>query len=361
LPRIAGIDAWRVRVPLRSVFRISYAETAYADTVFVRVRLDDGVEGYGEACPSLHVTGETIDSVLSYVGLVANSLKGLDPVSELSKILAKIHGVEGFSAARAGLEMAVLDAASKSLGLSLAEYLGGPMRSRVYTDYTISLASPSEMAEEARRVVEKGFRVLKLKLGGPVEEDIRRVEAVREAVGSSIRLRVDANQAWSRREAVKAVSRLEEYDVELVEQPTPYWCIDCLEEVSRHSRIPVAADESAKSLREVVSLAARGVVDVINIKLMKIGGPLQAATALRVLERLGIDAMLGCMVETRLGITPAAMLAYVSEAARFIDLDSPLFLAEEPVEGGVEYGEGGLLRLPGGGRKGIGARPLKTP
>ena len=345
MPKIAFIKARIVEVPVKGVFRIAYSEARVARALMVKVVLDSGVCGFGEASPSLHVTGETVESAKSFVELVANRLQGLRLPEELNVALRKVHFLDTFSSARAALETALLDATARHLGVRLVDLLGGPLYAEIETDITISLSTPEEMARQAEEYVGRGFRVLKLKLGGPARLDVERVRAVREAIGDSVRVRVDVNQAWSLREALWAIPKLEELGVELVEQPTPAWCLECLEVLSKTSTVPIAADESAKTLRDVVRLAAKKAVDVVNIKLAKIGGPLQAVTAARVAASEGLEVMYGCMLETRLGITAAASAAYASQNLAYVDLDAPLLLQTDPIRGGVEY-KGAMLRLP---------------
>lgn len=355
MPKIASIEACIVEVPVRGVFRIAYSEARTARTLIVRVVLDNGVYGFGEASPSLHVTGETVEGAKSFVKLVAEGLQGLRLPEELNVALRRVHFLDTFSSARAALETALLDATARHLGVRLVDLLGGPLYVEVETDITVSLSTPEEMARQAEEYVGRGFRILKLKLGGPARLDLERVKAVREAVGDSVRIRVDVNQAWSLREALWAIPKLEELGVELVEQPTPAWCLECLETLSKTSTVPIAADESAKTLRDIVRLAARKAVDVVNIKLAKIGGPLQAVTAARVAASEGLEVMYGCMLETRLGIAAAASAAYASPNLAYVDLDAPLLLQTDPVRGGLEY-RGALLRLserPGLGVDGV--------
>jgi len=355
MARIASIEAYVVEVPVKGVFRIAYSEARITRSLIVKVVLDNGVYGFGEASPSLHVTGETIESVKSFVELVADGLRGLKLPEELNVALKRIHFLDTFSSGRAALETALLDATARHLGVRLVDLLGGPLYVEIETDITVSLSTPEEMAKQAREYVDRGFRTLKLKLGGPASLDVERVKAVREAVSDSVRIRVDVNQAWSLREALWAIPKLEELGVELVEQPTPAWCLECLETLSKSSTVPIAADESAKTLRDITRLATRKAVDVVNVKLAKIGGPLQAVTAARVAASEGLEVMYGCMLETRLGITAAASAAYASPNLAYVDLDAPLLLQADPIRGGVEY-HGALLRLsekPGLGVDGV--------
>jgi L-alanine-DL-glutamate epimerase-like enolase superfamily enzyme len=372
LPRIESIGFARLTLPLRGVFRIAYSAEATAETVMVAVRLSDGTIGYGEASPSRHVTWEDISSVESYVNTIARQLKGLNLPDQLGEALRRIHAVGyGFSSARAALESAVLDAASKVLGVKLYILLGGRVVDSLYTDYTVSIPEHSVVEEIAvgkgrsyEAFVESieylvglrgkapedapiplpeinGFRVLKVKVGtGRLDYDEALVNTVYQASRDRARIRIDANQAWKPKQAIRIISKLESRlgtALELVEQPVPSWDVDGLKLVREHVETPVAADESARSPVEVARIASLQAADVINIKIMKAGGPLQAARIASMAEAHGLQVMWGCMAETSLGISQAVHAALASEATAYVDLDSPLFLKEEPMARPARY------------------------
>lgn len=389
------MEAWRIRAGLRGVFRISYAAHAELENIAVAVALDDGTTGYGEAAPAPRVTWESLEAVEAYAREAGERLRGLRLPDELGEALRRVHaGAPGFSSARAALEAAVLDAASRALGVPLYTLLGGRLRSGLETDYTVSLPG-GEALEEIRRgrgrlreafieAVEylvgsrsqppgdapfplprvQGFRVLKVKLGtGRLEDDVLLAETVYEASGGRAVVRVDANQAWSPKQAVRVIRRLERSlgtALELVEQPVPAGALEGLAEVRRAVETPVAADESARSLEEIARVASMRAADVVNIKVAKVGGPLQAARAASLLEAHGLEAMWGCMVETGLGIAQALHPALASAATRYVDLDSPLFLRENPVENPPRYrARAGRVELEPPGGPGLGPRPRR--
>ena len=393
---MAGLEVYRLRAPLRGVFRISYSESAYAETVVVSLILSDGTRGWGEAAPSSRVTWETAGSVVEYIASVGRRLLGLRLPGEMGRALELVHsGGPGFSSARAALEAAVVDASARLLGAPAHLLLGGARRGGLETDYTVSIPGGEALVEVVegrgrgwewfRSAVEylvgirgeppggeplfplppvNGFRVLKVKLGtGRPEWDVALAVRAAEAAAGRARIRVDANQAWSLRQALRVIGELEDRLaglLELVEQPVPMERVDWLREIRGRVGVPVAADESARSPWEASRLAADGVVDVVNIKVAKVGGPLSAARAAAALEALGVDAMWGCMVETGLGVLQALHPALASPATRYVDLDSPLFLERDPVSPGPVYrstSAGVVVEPPAA--PGLGGEPLR--
>ncbi len=395
MARVAAVEAYVLRAPLRGVFRIAYSESWAAETVAVSVVLSDGTRGWGEAAPAPRVTFEDRGSVLGYVEAVGRRLLGLELPGGLGAAVERVHaGAPGFSSARAALEAAVVDAASKLLGAPAHLLLGGARAGRLETDYTVSIPDERVLREVAagrgpgweafREAVEylvgrrstpprgdpgfpvppvSGFRVLKVKLGtGSPELDVALALRVAEAAGESVRVRVDANQAWSLKQALRVLSRLEErlgWRLELVEQPVPMDRLEWLAELRRRLETPVAADESARSRGEVFRVAAAGVADVVNIKVAKVGGPVEASRAAAVAEAAGLEVMWGCMVETGLGVLQALHPALSSAATRYVDLDSPLFLDRDPVKPGPRYqGGGGGVWVEPPETAGLGGEPL---
>lgn len=167
--------------------------------------------------------------------------------------------------------MALYDIAGKSFNLPLNKLLGSS-RNTIVTDITIGIKSPSEMAKSAVKFVNRGFRSLKIKVGIDPLEDIERVKAVRNAVGEKVTIRVDANQGWTPKQAVKTIKAIEKYDVELVEQPVPWWDLDGMGFVRENVNTPIAADESIHNSFDALRLVKNKAADIINIKLMKCGG-----------------------------------------------------------------------------------------
>jgi L-alanine-DL-glutamate epimerase-like enolase superfamily enzyme len=255
-------------------------------------------------------------------------------------------GDDGPAPARCALDLALHDRLARQRGVPLYELLGlprpGDRPTPRLTAFTISIAAPEEMARTAARVT--GFPILKIKLGS--DDDAARLAAVR-AARPDARLYVDANAAWSAEEAVQRLEDLVPLGLEMVEQPVPRDDIEGLGYVQAHLDVPVVADESVRTVADVERLAAAG-VQGINLKLMKIGGLAPCLQMLRRGRALGLRIMLGCMIETSLGVTAMAHLAGLAD---WLDLDAPLLVRNDPFDG-LQY-EGARIRLPE--RPGIGA------
>ena len=395
MPVIRRVRAWVVEASIRGVFRIHYAASSRTRSVFVGIELCDGSLGFGEAAPAPRVTWENIEATRAYVEELAPRLQGLRLPEETGKALRLVHsGAPGFSSARAGLESAIIDALARMLGVPAYTVLGGAVHDLLVTDYTVSIPG-EDVLEEIRRgsgplreafiesieyLVGKrdkapenppiplpsinGFTVLKVKLGtSDPALDVMLAETVYYAAEGRARIRIDANQAWSPKQALRVIKRLEDLmgdSLELVEQPVPADKLEDLAFVKERVETPIAADESARSPEEVARVAAKRAADIVNIKIAKIGGPLQGARAAAILEASGLEAMWGCMTETGLGIAQAYHAATTSPATRYVDLDSPLFLVRDPVENPLVYEKsdaGIVIRYPGG--TGLGPRPAQ--
>ncbi len=325
-------EAWTL--PLVAPFVIAARTATEARNVRVTVTTDTGVLGLGASAPVGYVTGESVETVLTALAEVGPSLESqsADALEPLLKLVSEL--LPDAPAARAGLEMALLDAWARGQNCSLWAHFGGAL-SRLTTDVTIPLVSPEEAARQARAAWADGFRALKLKVGdadGP-DADLARLAAVAAAL-PDVRLRIDANQAFAPEAAVAFTRKLLAAGaaVELLEQPVAKEDVDGLKFVRREVNalgVPVFADEAARSVAEVRNLIQLDAVDGINVKLMKSG--ISGALEIMALCRAaGKKLMLGCMLETGLGITAAAQIAAGTGAFDYLDLDSHRLLRPVP-------------------------------
>ena len=330
-------------------FTISLGTSTSTSNVIVRL-LSEGLEGWGEASPSPRILGDNIEEAVNTVEKLFKLLRDAkDLTPEI--VYEKLKSVPGSPSGKAGFEMAFMDLWSKSIGSPLCKILGGYRRT-IETDITIGIVDPEEQAKRALRYVEKGFRALKIKLGLNPELDIRRVKAVRDAVGEGIKIRVDANQGWSVEDAIRVINRISGYDVELIEQPVRYDDLEGLASVKKESPIPIVADESVKTPEDAIKVITKEGADVINIKLMKSAGIMGAVRIAYVTEAAGLENMIGCMGESKIGITAAAHVALGLRNIRYYDLDSDMLIVEDPVSYGGITGES-ERRISGGEGLGI--------
>ncbi len=297
-----------------------------------------GVTGRGEAAPNAFYgeTGGTVEAVLP---LLAPALT--DPW-DWEGLRTRLRAVMPFHhpSVKCALEMAALEWCARACGVPVWRLLGLSPAPLPESSFTVGLAELDVMRREARAAVARGHGVLKVKLGAGRDEQI--VEALREEA-PGVALRVDANAAWSRARARRLLGVLEAAEVELVEQPLAAEDLEGHAELRRLSRVPIVADESLHRASDVPRLA--GAFDGVNLKLAKLGGPLQALEALRLARANGMSVMMGCMIESSLGIAAAAHLA---GACDWADLDGALLLADDPF-GGLEWRAGHLARPEGPG------------
>ncbi|GAA5512198.1 L-Ala-D/L-Glu epimerase [Deinococcus carri] len=298
----------------------------------------DGLTGRGEAAPNAFY-GETGGTVGAVLPLLAEALTdGWDWDGLHERMTARMP--QGHPSVKCALEMTAVEWAARAAGVPAWRLLGLSPLPLPESSYTVSLGPLEEMRRQAREAVSRGHGVLKVKLGTGQDRQI--VEALREEVPGAA-LRVDANAAWTRPQAKRMLDVLAAADVELVEQPLAAGDLEGHAELRRLSRVPLVADESLHHVSDVPRLAAA--FDAVNLKLAKLGGPLQALCALRLARAHGLGVMLGCMIESSLGIAAAAHLAGLADWA---DLDGALLLANDPF-GGLEWAAGQLERPRGVG------------
>lgn len=327
-----------ITLNLRTPFRIAHGTSVQRHNVIIHLE-----EGLGEAAGVPH-HGESQAGILEYIAQVADQVgKEADP-HHLETVLKRLP--PGSQAARAGIDLALHDLWGKRLGQPLYRLLGLDPAQAPDTSFTIAIDTPQEMA---RRATESGWPLLKIKLGSI--GDLERVAAIRGA--TSARLRVDANAGWDRALAADLIPRLMEYDIEFVEQPLPVGDIEGLRWLrSQNFGIPILADENVKTSHDVALHA--GAVDGVVIKLQKTGGIREGLRAIHTARALGMRVMLGCMVESSLGVTAAAHLASLCD---YVDLDGPLLVGND-MFAGVQY-QGARLQLPEGPGLGVTRRAVQ--
>ncbi|MNB78966.1 L-Ala-D/L-Glu epimerase [compost metagenome] len=349
--RIRDVSLRHISVPLIKPFKTALRTVETAETIAVVITDGEGRRGYGEAPPTLAITGEQLEGIAAFIRRASALLLGQEPLRLEAALALLQRGAVGNSSARAALDMALHDLAAQQAGLPLYRFLGG-YRDSCRTDFTVSVDAPERMAQDAADIAASGFRTLKIKVGlGDVSLDIERVAGIRAAVGPGVKLRLDANQGWSAKEAIRAITAMEDagLDLELVEQPVPARDLKGLAQVTRSVGTLIMADESVFGPQDAMAVLAERAADLINIKLMKAGGIRHAVTICRMAEACGIECMVGSMIETRIGITAAAHFAASQPNVTRFDFDAPLLLSADPVVGGVTY-EGAdmfLSPLPG--------------
>src|SRR5579883_2989936 len=332
-----------LNIPLLEPFTIATGSVSSAQNVLITLTLEDGSVGYGECSPLTPSTGESQETALAAARGCAELLTGQDAANwrALARMLRSAFYAQ--TTVCAGTEMAMLDALTRSYGIPLYIFFGGASSS-IETDLSIPMVTPEHGYELAQAAAKQGIRTLKIKVGGDLREDVARVEAIREGA-PGLGLTLDANQGYTPNEALLCLEALDERDIRplLLEQPVHKDDYEGLRYVTQHTTVPVAADESAYSAAGVVRLIATGACNVVNIKLMKCGF-VEAMDIAAVCRATHTQLMVGAMMESRLATSAAAHFVAGLGGFRYIDLDTPMLLADDPFVGGYEQ-RGGVYDL----------------
>ncbi len=345
---IRSIETIPVAVPLTKPFKTALRTVHTAYAVYVKMTCEDGRVGWGEAVPTHVITGDSVGSITYAIEeVLAPQLTGLD-IRRREVLFQTLHrSIVRNTSAKAAVDMAIYDLLGQLADMPLYQLLGG-FHQAIDTDFTVSVNDTVEMADDAERYVANGFNVLKVKVGvGEISEDIARIRAIRQRVGSAPKIRLDANQGWQAKEAVRAIRLLEDAGlaIELIEQPVLAADIEGLKYVTDNTLTPIMADESVFSAKDALRVLQLRAADLMNIKLMKSGGIHEALKINALAESFGVECMVGSMIETKLGITAAAHFAASQPNVTRFDFDAPLMLAQDIVAGGIVY-EGKTIHLP---------------
>ena len=340
--KIQKVEWYPRDLPRKERFVTSRNVSDVAHVVFVRVDAD-GLEGWGAASPS-DVTGESAKSVVEVLPKLAAKLQGF-AFERGREVADAVDGlVRGHPSAKAAIDLAAFDLLGKARGVPVHEMLGRA-RDFVMTDRTVGLMHAEEAVARGRAHVADGFHALKLKLEGRADEDLRRVKAMREAVGNHVLLRTDANQAFTYRHALQFSRQAYPLVVEFFEQPLPADDLEGMRNLTETSPIAVMADESVVTPHDAAKVAWAKCARLVNLKLMKTGGISRALEANAICESAGLPTMLGCNAESSLSIAAAVHVSMSQSNVRFADLDSHFNLAEDPATG-LSL-EDGYLKLSG--------------
>ena len=328
---------------LSEPYTIAYETVSSCSNLFLIAETDSGIRGFGCAAPDIAVTGETADSVMEiYNYQIEPALRGADPF-RFARILEDLRAsLLKHPSALAMTDMLLYDIISKTAGVPLYKYLGG-YRTSIPTSITISIMPLEETIRKAREHRKNGFFIFKIKGGLNVSEDVEKIMRIREVLGDKIEIRFDANQGYTLEDAIRFVELTRPAGVELIEQPTPRDMVELLGQVVKSVHIPVMADESLMNVSDAMSLTRNDLTDLINIKLMKVGGINEATRINSIARAAGVEAMVGCMDESALAIAAGLHFALARPNILYADLDGHLDLIDDPASGAVVL-EDGILR-----------------
>lgn len=348
--RIRDVQVTHQNMPLKRPFKTALRTATQVESVEVAIHLENGVTGKGAATPTWVITGDSAASIqAALLGPIKEVLVGKD-MFHFRSLLAAIQACcVGNTSAKAAADIALHDTYSKLLDVPLYNLLGD--FKSLKTSMTVGVDTPEQMAADARQCTADGFNSLKIKVGAQPEMDIARITAIKEVVPKEVTLRLDANQGWDAKQAVRLISQMEAMNagIEFIEQPVAANDFEGLKFVTDRVNIPIMADESLFSPEDALELVSGRYVDLLNIKLMKCGGIANAWKIASLAETSGVGCMIGSMMESAHSVAAAAHFAAAHPNVIHFDLDAPLWIDEAPDV--IRY-EGEKLTLSG--KSGIG-------
>jgi L-alanine-DL-glutamate epimerase-like enolase superfamily enzyme len=342
--KIQDVEIYYFDIPLKEPFTITLGTITTSSGVLIRVVTDAGVTGIGESSPFQPVTGDTQETNVVAAKAIREMLKGKDPLAIESA--HKLFGgfLHSNPAAVAAFDMALYDILGKVAGLPVFRLLGGD-KTTFETDVTTGIDTPENMAKSVQTRLAAGFKTFKIKVGMDPDADVARLQAIRDAIGYDYNIRIDANQGWTPAQAVMALKAMEKFRIQFCEQPGPDFDIAGLKQVRDESQIGIMADESLHYPSDAIKLINAAACDYFNIKLMKAGGMTNALRIALIAEAANIRCMLGCMIETRLGLTAAAHVHGATRNIVFADLDGYFEHTFDPIVDGMTVKDG-MITLP---------------
>lgn len=320
-------------MPLAIPYKIAYEVVEHTTNIILKIVTDAGIIGYGCAAPDKVVTGETPEDVIRSINdVIIPNLLGESPlqIARINELFKR--EAPHFTSTLAMLDMALLDIIARKADIPLYQMLGG-FRDKIATSITIGILPLEETLEYLDQHLKSGFTVIKLKGGLSLEEDIEKIAEMRSKFGNDFILRFDANQGYSVDESIHFIEKTKAYKIEIFEQPSKQKGYKALGEITQAVSVPVMADESIKTLKDAFRLASNSQIDMVNIKLMKMGGITESQHINSVARAAGMEVMVGCLDECALGISAGLHFALSKPNIEFADLDGHLDLLNDPFQG----------------------------
>lgn len=328
--KIKSIEVFKIEMPLAMPYTIAYETVTHSTNVILKINTNKGLTAWGCAAPDKFVTGETADEVITFTQQYIEPLIIGQSPFQIQRFLSVLKKqIPKAKATLAMLDIGLHDLLARKAKLPLYQLLGG-FRQSIPTSITIGIVSIKETIEQTLYFQKKGFHIIKLKGGLNVEEDIKKVEQIRTILGKSGQIRFDANQGYSKKEAIHFVKATKEANIEILEQPTLQTKMETLGAVTKSVEIPVMADESIKNLNDAFLLVSQKWIDMINIKVMKVGGLIEAEHINSLAKAANMPVMIGCLDECGLAISASLQFALSRPNIHYADLDGHLDLLEDP-------------------------------
>ncbi|ADG83101.1 mandelate racemase/muconate lactonizing enzyme family protein [Thermincola potens] len=351
--KIVDVRATAVSVPLLHEFKAAYGTRSTADFVIIEIEDDQGRIGLGEAsCIPIYDEGSQAGVVFVINKYFKPLLIGRDP-RNITLIMENLAAaVKGERYAKCAVDFALHDLVGKIYDMPVYDLLGGKAR-EVQVCWVLSAKDPVQVNREAKEKLAEGYRTFKLKVGTDARKDLENVEALRDAIGYDTSLRLDGNEAWEPKEALRRITEFAKFIPNHVEQPVPAWNINGLRFVREHSPIPVVADECILTPYDTMEIARADAADMVNIKVSRVGGIVEARKIAAIAEAAGQFPFAGSMLELGPGTVASAHFVAANAALSLTsELVGPLLLKRDILKKPLEY-KGGCLILPEGAGFGI--------
>lgn len=341
MPKIKEIKVWDADLGNTKPYTIAFKTVDEVRNAFVEITLDDGTVGIGSGNPSEYVVGESLSQCLAALQeRNLDFLTGRD-IREFQQLTFEVwKAFPKNPSARAALDIALYDVFTKYLKVPLVRFLGQKIKS-LPTSNTIGIKNVVETLKEAGDYIHQGFKILKVKLGKNLEEDIERLVKLREKFGNNVAIRIDANQGYSAGQTIEFYLKTRNLNIELIEQPLPAQAVAEMKKLPEEIKIKIAADESLITAKDALELVKPPcAAGIFNIKLMKCGGVSQGLKIADIALHEGIDLFWGCNDESIISITAALHAAFSCSHTKYIDLDGSLDLGNDVVTGGFVLKDG---------------------
>ncbi|AWN74850.1 dipeptide epimerase [Legionella anisa] len=355
--KITEVHIAQLTIPLIRPFITAVRRTECVDDVVIMIKTDRGTVGYGSAASTPAITGDSTESIIKAIkNILGPQLIGRS-ISELNLLLQMNNqNIAGNTSAKAAIDIALHDLFAQYCGLPLYKVLGGNTNS-INSCITISVKASNEMVGDAIDLVNQGHGTIKIKLGLNPIEDIERVRVIRQAIGNDITLLVDANQGWSCEDALKVITafKQQQLNIPMVEQPISAQDLPNLKAISDQVDCSIVADEACFSPKDALNIAKMNACEGINIKLMKSGGIENAQAIYNIAKAAGMTIMVGCMLESPIGVAAVASFAVSKPDIFYADLDPIFLIRENYVLGGAQRSGNKIVlsEKPGLGIEGI--------
>lgn len=344
--KITQIELYKLFIPLKEPFVISLGTIYNAENIIAVIRTNNGNSGFGECSPFMTINGESQSTCFLVGEILAKKLKGKNPLDIEDSMNVMDKTIYGNSSIKSAFDIALHDIASQHAGVPLYKFLGGKKDKKLFTDYTVSIGDPEKMASDALKIKKAGYRIIKVKLGETKDIDVERIKAIRKVIGQKTPIRIDANQGWNVKTAIKILQALKDYNIQYCEEPIPRWDFMNLKKVKKKSPISIMADESCCDHHDAQRLIQLRACDMFNLKLGKSSGLLKAKKIIALAEKENMKMQVGGFMESKIAMTANAHLALSSKNILYCDFDTPLMFVEDPVSGGIIYKENGIVDVP---------------